>query len=111
VVSNSGSLHPGSEAAIQHGRYNYFLKGEEGDYLCSYGKKPPTFEYPTLHNGLCENYLEDIADGSVDLLIDDPPYGTTKAQWDNEPEWGDMADEYRRVMADDATLVIFGKQH
>jgi len=82
----------------------------ERDYLCSYGKQKPTFTYPSLHNGLAENYLPDIPDGEVDLLIDDPPYGTTQAQWDKEPDWADIADEYHRVMADDATLVIFGKQ-
>jgi hypothetical protein len=43
----------------------------ERDYLCSYGKEKPTFTYPTLHNGLAENYLPDIPDGEVDLLIDE----------------------------------------
>lgn len=89
----------------------------EEQIICSYGKDKPHFTSPDLYNGPCENYLDSsqddtktIPDGSVDLLIDDPPYGTTQAQWDKEPEWARVADMYRRVLADDGTLVIFGKQ-
>jgi len=32
--------------------YNYFLKNDDGDYICSYGKEKPTFTYPRLYQGL-----------------------------------------------------------
>jgi DNA modification methylase len=101
----------------QNSSGQYYLRESSGigcdrefDYICEFGDKPPTFTTPDLRNGLCENELPDIPDGEVDLIIDDPPYGTTQATWDNEPEWADVADMYRRVLADDGTLVVFGKQ-
>lgn len=98
--------------------YSYYLaerdweNGKQGDeqIICSYGKQKPTFTYPDLRNGLAENELSHISDGEIDLIIDDPPYGTTQATWDNEPEWADVADMYHRVLDDTGTLVIFGKQ-
>jgi len=90
--------------------YNYYLKNKHGEYLCSYGNTPPTFECPTTREGLAENHLLDIPDGEVDLIIDDPPYGTTLAEWDNEPDWERLAEQYRRVLADNGQVIIFGKQ-
>lgn len=74
------------------------------------GHEKPTFDEPELYNGLCENYVDQIEPGSVDLLIDDPPYGTTQAQWDAEPDWDLLTELYGRVLAADGTLVVFGKQ-
>jgi len=55
----------------------YYESGKQKERrMVSYGTEPPTFTYPETHNGLCENYLPEIPDGEVDLLIDDPPYGT-----------------------------------
>lgn len=78
--------------------------------ICSYGKDQPTFYEPEFHHGVCENILGDIPTSSVDLLIDDPPYGTTEAMWDTEPDWEEMTERYGRILADDGLLVVFGKQ-
>lgn len=96
---------------IEHG-YRYLLDGPIGDEdrLVAFGKEDPEFNYPDLRLGFCEDQLETLDAGSVDLIIDDPPYGTTKADWDAEPDWAELAEQYDRVMADDATLVVFGKQ-
>lgn len=90
----------------------YLLDGEYSNeqIICSYGKGRPKFVHPSIHNGRAENHLPDLPDGSVDLIIDDPPYGTTHTTWDNEPEWAEIVDMYHRVLADDGTVVIFGKQ-
>jgi site-specific DNA-methyltransferase (adenine-specific) len=37
----------------------------------------------TLHLGDCLDVLPTIADGSVDLVLADPPYGTTQNHWDS----------------------------
>jgi DNA modification methylase len=79
-------------------------------YPYSYGKDQPTFYEPEFHHGVCENKLGEIPTGSVDLLIDDPPYGTTNAMWDTEPDWEEMTERYGRILADDGLLVVFGKQ-
>ena len=65
---------------------------------------------PDLGLGFCEDQLETIADESVDLIIDDPPYGTTLAEWDEEPNWAELAEQYHRILADDGQVVVFGKQ-
>lgn len=79
-------------------------------YLYSYGGEPPTFYEPILYHALCENKLKDLEEGSVNLIIDDPPYGLTRAQWDKEPDWNKLTRLYDRVLADNGLLVIFGKQ-
>lgn len=90
----------------------YLVREDKGGqtYVCSYDTNAPEFHPPKKRNGLCENHLPDIPTGSVDLIIDDPPYGTTNATWDNEPDWAGVADMYHRVLSDTGTLVIFGKQ-
>jgi len=80
------------------------------DYLYSYGTAKPQIRTPDLRLSFCEDELEAVADGSVDLLIDDPPYGTTLAEWDEEPDWAELAKQYHRILADDGQVVVFGKQ-
>ncbi len=45
----------------------------------------------TLHEGDCLEKLQDVPSGSVDLVLTDPPYGTTACKWDAvipfEPMW------------------------
>lgn len=43
----------------------------------------------TLHLGDCLEYMRGMADGSVDAVITDPPYGIGKAEWDDKfpVEW------------------------
>ena len=45
----------------------------------------------TLMQGDCLERMKDIADGSVDMVLTDPPYGTTQCKWDSvipfEPMW------------------------
>lgn len=100
------------EANRANGSYYYLVSVDNGskETQYSYGKEKPTFYEPEFHHGVCENKLGDIPTGSVDLLIDDPPYGTTDAMWDTEPDWEEMTERYGRILADDGLLVVFGKQ-
>lgn len=47
-----------------------------------------------LLQGDCLERMKEIADGSVDLILADPPYGTTKCKWDSvipfEPMWAQL---------------------
>jgi DNA modification methylase len=36
-----------------------------------------------LHNGDCLVVMKNIEDKSVDLILCDPPYGTTACRWDS----------------------------
>ena len=41
-----------------------------------------TDNYKLLH-GDCLERMKEIPDGSVDLILTDPPYGTTACKWDS----------------------------
>lgn len=36
-----------------------------------------------LYNGDCLEVMKNISDNSVDLVLTDPPYGTTACKWDS----------------------------
>lgn len=58
--------------------------------------------------GDCRQELSSIGDGSVDLVLTDPPYGETSLAWDKWPiGW---LKGLRRVMAPHASLWMFGSQ-
>ena len=48
----------------------------------------------SLYLGDCLEVMRDIPDGSVDMVLTDPPYGTTQCKWDSvipfEPMWGEV---------------------
>ena len=49
---------------------------------------------PTLMLGDCLELMGDIPDGSVDMVMADPPYQTTNCHWDSmiplEPMWAHL---------------------
>lgn len=63
-----------------------------------------------LLNGDCLEWMDVIADGSVDAIICDLPYGTTACKWDTvipfEPLWA----HYKRVIKPNGAIVLFGSQ-
>lgn len=98
---------------IREGHYRLLRSesGETNEVLYTYGKQEPEFHRPTLHTpAYCEEQLPTIDDGAVDLIIDDPPYGNTQQEWDAEPDWDELTEQYGRVLADDGLLVLFGQQ-
>ena len=61
-----------------------------------------------LYRGDCLDVMKDIPDGSVDLILTDPPYGTTACKWDSiipfEPMWAQL----KRVIKPNGAIVMFG---
>ena len=59
-----------------------------------------------LFKGDCLDVMEDIPDGSVDLVLADPPYGTTNCKWDSiiplEPMW----DHLKRIIKPNGAIVV-----
>lgn len=69
----------------------------------------------TIHNVIqadCLELLAKIPSGSVQLIICDPPYNISIAEWDAWPDyvhWArDWLRESERVLSDSGSLVIFG---
>lgn len=52
------------------------------------------FNLVELYLGDCLEIMRDIPDGSVDMVLTDPPYGTTQCKWDSvipfEPMWSEL---------------------
>ena len=63
-----------------------------------------------LIQGDCLEKMKDIPDGSIDMILCDLPYGTTKCKWDViipfEPLW----EQYERIIKDTGAIVLFGSQ-
>lgn len=64
----------------------------------------------TLLHGDCMVEMKSIADKSVDLVLCDPPYGTTLMKWDNILPFGPLWEEYTRVLAPGGCVILFGSQ-
>ncbi len=63
-----------------------------------------------LMQGDCLELLKNIPDGSVDLILTDPPYGTTACKWDSvipfEPMWAEL----KRIIKPNGAIVLFGSE-
>ena len=63
-----------------------------------------------LHNGDCLEVMKNIPSGSVDMVMTDPPYGTTACKWDSviplEPMW----EQLRRVIKPNGAIVMTASQ-
>lgn len=64
----------------------------------------------TLMLGDCLERMKEIPDGSVDLVLTDPPYGTTACKWDSiiplEPMW----EQLKRVIKPNGAIVMTASQ-
>lgn len=52
--------------------------------------------------------MNDIPDESVDMILCDLPYGTTKNKWDSIIPFDDLWRQYKRIIKDNAAIVLFG---
>lgn len=63
-----------------------------------------------LFNGDCLKLMKDIPDGSVDLVLCDPPYGTTSCEWDSVLPFDKLWAEYNRILKSNGVAVLFAAQ-
>lgn len=63
-----------------------------------------------LLNGDCMKLMKEIPDGAVDLVLCDPPYGTTAASWDSVLPFDQLWKEYNRLLKPDGAAVLFSAQ-
>ena len=60
--------------------------------------------------GDCVERMKEIPDGSVDLILTDPPYGTTDCKWDSviplEPMW----EQLKRIIKPNGVIVLTASQ-
>ena len=63
-----------------------------------------------LIHGDCLEKMNDIADGSVDMILCDLPYGTTNCKWDNVIPFEPLWEQYHRIIKDNGAIVLFGSE-
>lgn len=63
-----------------------------------------------LMQGDCLERMKEIADGSVDAIICDPPYGTTACKWDSIIPLEPMRGQLKRIIKPNGAIVLFGSQ-
>ena len=63
-----------------------------------------------LMQGDCLDRMKEIPDGSVDMVLTDPPYGTTACKWDSiiplEPMW----EQLKRIIKPRGAIVMTASQ-
>lgn len=59
-----------------------------------------------LWNEDCLETLKRIETGSVDLMLTDPPYGTTQNEWDNKPFLAEIWLEWERILKPNGAWVF-----
>ena len=63
-----------------------------------------------LYNANCLEAMKNIADNSVDLVLCDPPYGTTTCRWDSIINLCLMWEQIKRIIKAKAPVLLFGQE-
>tara|TARA_Y100001937_G_scaffold65515_1_gene89633 strand:+ start:51 stop:758 length:708 start_codon:yes stop_codon:yes gene_type:complete len=63
-----------------------------------------------LYNENCFNIFSKIPYKSVDLILTDPPYGTTQCKWDSIIPFEPMWKELKRIIKDNGCIALFGSE-
>lgn len=64
----------------------------------------------TLWQGDCLELMKNIPDGSVDLVLTDPPYGTTACKWDSVIPFEPMWEQLNRIIKPNGAICLFGSE-
>lgn len=63
-----------------------------------------------LMKGDCLERMKEIPDNSVDMVLCDPPYGTTACKWDTVIDLNKMWAELKRITKDGGAIVLTASQ-
>jgi len=63
-----------------------------------------------IYNDDCLKILPTLPDGSIDLVLTDPPYGTTACKWDSIISFEPMWKELKRISKENTAIVLFGNE-
>ena len=59
--------------------------------------------------GDCLDLMKDIPDGSIDMILCDLPYGTTKCKWDSIIDLDLLWKQYCRIIKDNGAILLFAQ--
>ena len=63
-----------------------------------------------LHLGDCLDVMQGIPDGSVDMVMTDPPFGTTACKWDSVIPFEPMWEQLKRIVKPNGAIVLMASQ-
>ena len=63
----------------------------------------------TLLQGDCLELMKDISDKSIDLILCDLPYGTTRNSWDEVIPFDKLWAQYNRIIKDNGAILLFAQ--
>ena len=63
-----------------------------------------------LMNGDCLELMKSIPDNSIDMVLTDPPYGTTACKWDTVIDFDLMWEQLKRITKDNGAICLFGSE-
>ncbi len=64
----------------------------------------------TLMHGDCIDRMKEIPDGSIDMILCDPPYGVTACKWDTVIPIDSMWSQIKRITKPNAAIVFTATQ-
>lgn len=67
-------------------------------------------EINNVYNLDCMEGMKTIEDKSIDMILCDLPYGSTKCKWDITLPFTELWKEYKRIIKDNGAIVLFSKQ-
>lgn len=62
-----------------------------------------------IKQGDCLELMKEIPDGSIDMILCDLPYGTTRNKWDSVIPFDSLWEQYNRVIKDNGAIVLFAQ--
>lgn len=68
------------------------------------------FQIDKIYNEDCLEGMKRIADGAVDCIISDLPYGSTACSWDSVIPFEPLWEQFKRVTKPNAAIVLFGSE-
>lgn len=66
----------------------------------------PLLQDSSVFHGNCLEVMKSIPDGSVDMILADLPYGTTKCKWDSVIDLEKLWLQYERVIKNNGAIVL-----
>ena len=78
-------------------------------YIHTLKIKDVNMEIKLIH-GDCITEMNNIPDKSIDMILCDLPYGTTKCPWDIIIPFDKLWEQYNRIIKDNGAIVLFGQE-
>lgn len=63
-----------------------------------------------IYNADAISKMRELPDNSIDMVLCDPPYGTTSIKWDSVIPFGEVWEELNRITKEGSNIIFFGSQ-